>query len=260
MTNYTILMNEIIEDVNLKYDEKMLFIGLTRYHNKDYGYAFPKYEELLAVMGTKRREKVKSTLDKLVAKGYIRIEKVGRNSRYFILKVYSVEIVEEVEIPSADPTPIVEEVIEDPIVEEVQPKKIYKDSNGNLPIDGQMDIEDYVRVDGLTYTDDDKIKLVKTKIKFLALDQIEKIKSYSYNDIKRVMDSADVVNFNYLINGLSMKKKNAKSFNNFEPRDYNYDVLERILLGWDKVPDDYVIPTGVGNYTSNNSKRFSYGI
>ena len=30
------------------------------------------------------------------------------------------------------------------------------------------------------------------------------------------------------------KDTNISSFNNFEPREYDYDSLERKLLGWDK--------------------------
>lgn len=43
---------------------------------------------------------------------------------------------------------------------------------------------------------------------------------------------------------------NPMSFNNFEAREYDYDELEKRLLGWDKeVPE--------GNYTSNNGKRIN---
>lgn len=53
------------------------------------------------------------------------------------------------------------------------------------------------------------------------------------------------------------KDINPKSFNNFEPRVYDYEKLERQLLGWDK-PDETNLEdkSNLGNYTSNNSKRF----
>ena len=41
-----------------------------------------------------------------------------------------------------------------------------------------------------------------------------------------------------------------KSFNNFKPREYDYEDLEKKLLGWDNEESE-------GNYTSNNSKRLS---
>ena len=43
---------------------------------------------------------------------------------------------------------------------------------------------------------------------------------------------------------------NPMSFNNFEAREYDYDKLEKRLLGWDKEVSE-------NNYTSNNSKRIS---
>lgn len=232
MTNYTIVTNNIIDDNNLKYDEKMLFIGLVRYNNDKYGYAFPKYEELLSIMGTKRREKIKTTLDKLVEKGYIRIEKVGRNNRYYIIKSYSVD-----------------EVIQEPKVETVkQSKPVRVDSNGNAPLDGQIEVEEIITEDH-----EEKIKLVKNKIKFLAIDQIELLKKYDIEDIKRVINSADKINFKYLLNGLEMKIKTP--FDTANRNDETYDALERQLMGWGSVDDITSDNVRINNYTSNNSKR-----
>ena len=45
---------------------------------------------------------------------------------------------------------------------------------------------------------------------------------------------------------------NPLKFNNFKGRDYDYDKLERQLLGWDKDDDE---EKAESNYTSNNSKR-----
>lgn len=264
--SYTILSNEIIGDINLKYDEKMLFIGLTRYFNKSMGYAFPKYEQLMEIMGTKRREKISTTLEKLVKKGYILIEKIGRKNRYFILKHYDVKqdqpIVEDQPIIEEEPTPIVEEptpieVDQPMIIEEDKPIIDHVDSNGKKPLDGQMDIEHYISFDAMTYTNEDKIELVKSKIKSITVDQMEVLKKYNYNEIRDVLNSAENVNFNYLLRGLEMQDNKKTKFNNFRGRDYNYDQLERYLLGWDEIPEYTFIPQNGGNYTSNNSRLFA---
>lgn len=263
--SYTIIANEIIGDVNLKYDEKMLFIGLTRYFNKAMGYAFPKYDQLMEIMGTKRREKISNTLEKLVKKGYILIEKIGRNNRYFILKTYDLkndQSVNEENTIVEEPTPIVEDVTqvvsEDTTLvaeEKIEPDHV--DSNGKKPLDGQLDIEHYISFDAMTYTDQDKIELVQSKIKSLTVDQMEVLKKYNYNDIKDVLNSAENVNFNYLLRGLEIQESKKTKFNNFKGRDYNYEKLERYLLGWDEIPENVMIPSYDGNYLSNNSKIFA---
>lgn len=52
---------------------------------------------------------------------------------------------------------------------------------------------------------------------------------------------------------------NPLKFNNFKGRDYDYDKLEKQLLGWDTdEEEDTEAPKDIieGNYTSNNSKKF----
>ena len=54
-----------------------------------------------------------------------------------------------------------------------------------------------------------------------------------------------------------------KSFNNFEAREYDYDTLEKKLLGWydedvsevEENKFDFIHP--ISNYASNNSRRFA---
>lgn len=52
---------------------------------------------------------------------------------------------------------------------------------------------------------------------------------------------------------------NPLKFNNFKGRDYDYDKLERQLLGWDTDDEEDIEAQKdktEGNYTSNNSKKF----
>lgn len=81
----TRVANKIITNKNIKYNEKMLLIGLISYYDKANGYAAPKYEQLMNIMGTTRRELISKTLKKLVEHEYIKIEKQDRKNVYYIL-------------------------------------------------------------------------------------------------------------------------------------------------------------------------------
>ena len=54
---------------------------------------------------------------------------------------------------------------------------------------------------------------------------------------------------------------NPRSFNNFKGREYDYDKLESMLLGYEEYSEEDIHEvlsnTKSGNYTSNNSKRLN---
>ena len=227
--SYTNLNNEIIMDNNLKADEKMLFIGLVRYYNTKIAYAYPKYENLMDVLGTKRRSKVSNLLKSLVKKGYIMVQKVGRKSIYCFLKYLNNDNTQ----PKVEEVPQIEEVKEEKtVVKKVKEvvKKAVKEVKNEV-LDGQINV--YQFLSSVTKNNDDKIELVKTKIPNLSNEEEKEIVKYSYDNIKTVLNSATTVNFKYLITGLKISlNKNINGFNNFESRSYDYDALERALLGW----------------------------
>ena len=54
---------------------------------------------------------------------------------------------------------------------------------------------------------------------------------------------------------------NPRSFNNFKGREYDYDKLESMLLGYEEYSEEDIHEVlsnaRSGNYTSNNSERFN---
>ena len=60
---------------------------------------------------------------------------------------------------------------------------------------------------------------------------------------------------------VTCKKDNPISFNNFKGREYDYDKLESMLLGYEEYSEEDIHEvlsnTKSGNYTSNNSKRLN---
>jgi len=66
---------------------------------------------------------------------------------------------------------------------------------------------------------------------FIAPNNFLKVLEGNYNQ----ENVAKVKNYNNSVKNqsLNMNKKNAIGFNNFEPRQYDYDSLEKQLLGWE---------------------------
>lgn len=97
-------MNNIYSDTNLNLHEKSILMYLIKQFNCNYGYAYPKYENIMSATGIGRRANVASALKSLVVKGYITIKKVvGNKSHYFIekyLHFVEAEIEKKVEEPS----------------------------------------------------------------------------------------------------------------------------------------------------------------
>ena len=110
---------------------------------------------------------------------------------------------------------------------------------------------------GINVTDEQAEKIYNNSNK--NLDYIEYI-YYELTGQKNNITNAvgwimEMVKPNAYNEPLTVKKGqgiNPLKFNNFKGRDYDYDELERRLLGWDKDDDE---EKAESNYTSNNSKR-----
>lgn len=167
-------MQGVLQDTNLKCNEKVLLLYFVQCHNYEKGYAYPSYENIKKVLSTKRDETVSNAIKGLVKKEYVQVEKYGVYNHYYILKhlFYIGEDIVE------DPTP--KEIVEDPKpvqapIEEVKPVEVVAeepqevkeesgldrlmtqikadrekeiedvaplDSNGNKPVAGQIHISD----------------------------------------------------------------------------------------------------------------------
>lgn len=203
-------MTAINNDTTLTPNEKVLLSSLILYHNYSDGYAYPGYEHLMKALSTNRRAKVSDTLKLLVAKKYITIKKIqGNKSTYYIHKhLFYVEAAKPV------------------------------DSNGNKPVKNQIHISDVVEdskvIEISEYTGFDK----ETSKRLLDASGNDKGKVIdAFNRVKSKGNSDDLIGYTFWEiknNKINIKTTHVESnlkFNNFEPRHYNYDELEKGLLG-----------------------------
>lgn len=196
MKDYMKFNNFILKDENLTLEEGYMLQVLFQYHNIQEGYAYPTYTTLMKACKTNRQAKISKILKSLVAKGYINIERCG-NNRYYIVGV--------------------EKFIE-----------------GNAPVQEK----ETSTVEGLSASQERTLmKLAGTKDKLLemvnyAKSRAKNLFAYVYRLLKdNVVLGAKDTSTNPHYN--SATPKGYSSFNNFKARDYDYEALERKLLGWD---------------------------
>lgn len=209
--DYLKFRNAIKKDQNLSLEEGYMLELIFDYHNIACGYAYPSYETLMSDLKTKRKAKVSKLLKSLVKKGYISIIKVGKKNTYKLLKYLFLN------------TPV--------------------DSNGKPPLDGQVHFSEITdeekEVIDLGFTEKQAKSLLK-----VAKDKVDKvIKAFNYATEK----GADNL-YSYTIwaiNNINKIKNTFKPvkneegwqpktrFDNFQPRQYDWDSLEKRLLGWE---------------------------
>lgn len=116
----------------------------------------------------------------------------------------------------------------------VPTKKVPKDSNRNSPIENQIYIDEAEKVNKMQSKEIDEIireatgadeEIVEKAIEYAIHKNAEKPIGFAIKAIKEDWDMRIVENKSNIVNPVG--------FNNFEPREYDYDKLERQLLGWE---------------------------
>lgn len=232
-----ISFRQYIRTKDLCVNEQYLLELLFEFHNHSFGYAYPDLKTLMKAFNTTSKNRVISTIKKLEKKALITIvRKFKENNRYFIANINEFIVIENKKTPV----------------------KVHVDSNGDLPLEGQIDIEEVLKENE---SQSDKIKLILDKFKGIILSK--KQKEVIDNTEKGILENAiasitvDKINATYLLGAIERAKTKSKylvdginpfKFNNFKAREYDYDSLEKKLLGWDKQEDvieEEQLPLGI---------------
>lgn len=221
--DYLKFRNAIKKDTNLNLEESYLLEVLFDYYNASCGYAFPPYEILMYDLKTKRRAKISKLLKSLEKKGYISIKKKGKKNIYYILK-YLFLNKSNSKVKQKHNAPV--------------------DSNGNIPVEGQMHVEEIINtkeheevaaITGFNKKQaDELLKLADNKIEKIV-QAFEYSKSRGKAVFKYVSWCLKNLDISKLIKRETNKvEKHKLKFDNFESREYDYDKLEKSLLGWEE--------------------------
>ena len=219
---YLAFNNYILSQENLSLEEGYMMQVLFQCHNTNLGYAYPSYKTLMKYCKTNRQAKVSKILRALVEKGYIVIEKHS-NNRYFIVGINQFLQGSNNNNTGSDETD----------------NSNNENNNDNTSNNSNSEFE------GLTVSQERTLmELAKTK------ERLKEIIDYSRNKAKnlfaycyRLLKDNIQVNTSYSYsNNYSYANNNTYSnnstpryngFNNFKAREYDYDALERQLLGWE---------------------------
>lgn len=214
--DYLAFNNYIFKAENLSLEEGYMMQVLFQFHNEALGYAYPSYKTLMQHCKTNRQAKVSKILKSLADKGYIVIEKHG-NNRYFIVGIekFIQGSVNNIGLDETDNS---------------------NNENNNTGNNNNSEFE------GLTLSQENTLmKLAKTKDKLKEIINYSRSKAknlfaYCYRLLKdNIQVNTSYNNYSYANNTYSnnLTPKGYSSFNNFKAREYDYEALERKLLGWD---------------------------
>lgn len=204
-----------LRNLNLSVNEQYLMELFFEYNNSQFGYSFLEFTDIMKAFNTTSKNRISATIKKLEKKGLIEVDRRYKNNRYKIIGI-------------------------DDFINTNDKKDKPNDSNGKQPIDGQIHYteltEEETKVIDITgFTKKQTKSLMK-----VAKDKVEKIiEGFNYAASKGATNLFGytlwaIKNFNIVsseINNYSKEYKTLK-FNNFEPREYDYDDLEWRLLGW----------------------------
>ena len=209
--DYLKFRNAIKKDTNLNLEEAYMLELIYDYYNTSIGYAYPGYETLMADLKTKRKAKVSKLLKALVKKGYILITKVGKKNTYKLLKYL---------------------FLNQPV-----------DSNRKPPLDGQIHYTEFTEGENKIIELGFTHKQAKSLLQ-VAKDKVDKIVNAFNYASKNGADNLYGYTL-WAINNITKIKNTFKPvdsdegwkpktrFDNFEPREYDWDSLEKKLLGWE---------------------------
>lgn len=209
--DYLKFRSSIKRDENLSLEEAYMLELIFDYYNVNYGYAFPSYEILMSDLKTKRKAKVSKLLKALVRKGYILITKRGKKNTYKLLKYL---------------------FLNNPV-----------DSDGKPPLNGQIHFEEITEEENKIIELGFTHKQAKSLLK-IAKDKVDKvINAFSYATEKGAENIYGytlwaISNINKIKNAFKPAEEdqgwNPKTkFDNFQGREYDWDSLEKKLLGWE---------------------------
>ncbi|MBY6929778.1 winged helix-turn-helix domain-containing protein [Clostridium botulinum] len=82
-----IKFRKYIRTQNLKINEQYLLEYLFEYTNTSYGYAFPKFSDIMEAFNTTSKNRISSTIKKLEKKGLIKVDRTHTNNRYYVIGI-----------------------------------------------------------------------------------------------------------------------------------------------------------------------------
>ena len=206
-----------LRTLNLSVNEQYLMELFFEYNNSEFGYSFLEFTDIMKAFNTTSKNRISETIKKLEKRGLIEVDRRYKNNRYKIIGI-------------------------DAFINTTDKKCKPKDSDGNPPLKGQVYFTEISseenKVIDLGFTEKQAKSLLQ-----VAKDKVDKIvQAFNYATEK----GADNL-YSYTlwaINNINKIKNTFKpvenedwnpktKFDNFKPRQYDWNSLENKLLGWE---------------------------
>lgn len=226
MSKDFIKFRQYLRTKDLSVNEQFLLEYLFELHNDDYGYAYPSFNDLVTAFNTTSRNRVSNVIKSLENKGLITIERSYKNNRYYIIGI------EEFIKTSNKNTNNKKSV-----------KTVAKDSNGDVPLVGQLHVDEIVD-SNLECLEQNDVEYLARKLD-ISLKSALKIYLEANKNVSKVLEVFEYSKTQkvsklvpYLIKLVKVFKSKCKAppkelkFRNFTEREYDYVALEKGLLGW----------------------------
>lgn len=246
---YAIIPANVRYDKNLKDKAKLLYGEITALTNEK-GYCWAKNSYFADLYGV-TKETISRLLSNLDKQGYIKIKLVYEGKEIKGRKIYinpSIPIDEKDNTYCSKSQAPIDEKVNTPIDGKV------KDNNTiyNNTINNTSNKKEKTEIDKLIleYTENvdlrnnlyEFIKMrkgIKAAITTVGLDRLlKKLDNLAKTDTDKIKILDNSIMNSYkgifpLKSEADKSDKNVAGFNNFKPREYDYDHLEKKLLGWD---------------------------
>lgn len=233
-------LNSIHNDNKLSLEEKFLLTILIKYHNHKLNYAYPSYEVLMAECSTNRKAKISKIVKSLSEKEYITIKKSQGNKNLYFINKHLYYIAKDESTDSKEQKQSIK-------IDTKKAPKVGVDSNGNEPLPNQVTIEEALKEaeskestleEEIAKETSTPIEEVKEAVEYAKDNNARDIKAYVKKCLENNWHKSKITKSNGI---------NPFKFNNFEPREYDYESLEAQLLGHEEaeisITDD--MPIGI---------------
>ena len=212
-----IKFRQYLRTLNLSVNEQYLMELFFEYNNSQFGYSFLDFAGIMKAFNTTSKNRISSTIKKLEKKGLIEVDRTYKNNRYKIIGI-------------------------DGFINTTNKKCKPKDSNGALPLEGQIHYTEFTEEENKIIELGFTQKQAKSLLQ-VAKDKVDKIvNAFNY---ARNKGADNLYSYTlWAINNINKIKTSFKSadnegwnpktkFDNFKPREYEWNSLEKRLLGWE---------------------------
>lgn len=192
---------QYLRNNNLSIKEQYLMEYFFEFHNIKFGYAYPKFEDMLNLFGTTCRNTISNIIKSLEDKGILKVDRECKNNRYYIIDI--------------------DKFLNGKGKKQEAPKELIN--------------EELISEDEKKVIDHTGFTLKQTRKLLIAAKNNAKkvIDAFLYAEDKKPDNIFGYTKW-CVKNGKENEEYNKLKFNNFEAREYDYKDLEWKLLGWNE--------------------------